>query len=550
MSSLFARRFRAASGTDPKHARRVARERLSTACVETLEPRQLMSTYYISPSGSDSASGTSTTSAWRSVSRVNSQTLHAGDSVLFQGGATFSGGLYVPSNEGGTSTNPVKFGSYGTGRATISSGSSRGIDVAQTAGVNISNLNFKGNGVNSSHGIHFHCDWSGKTLYNIKIDNVDVSGYGGYNIRIQCPSGSNSRFNDIRITNANLHDSKQGGLSITGSGHNANKNVYVGNVKAYNHAGTGSTSSVSGNGIFVADVDGAVIERCVSYNNGTNGAAPVGIWAAGSNRVTIQYCESYGNKTKTTTDGGGFDFDWDVTNSTMQYNYSHDNHGPGYILAAGTHVNDSNVLRYNVSQNDGRRNGRAGIQMWGNVKNAKIYNNVVYFSATGNDASSAFYAHNLGANNASMYNVEVRNNIFVTTGGAKLVKIQGGFSGSTTNHMVGNAYYSSGSSFRIDWNGSILGSIDSYRSSKGQERYNGVNVGFQGDPKLQGAGQGTAINNAYNLGSLWQYKLQAASPLINKGLVQPTTLSGASKDFFGGTLPKSGLYDIGVHEAA
>jgi hypothetical protein len=82
----------------------------------------------------------------------------------------------------------------------------------------------------------------------------------------------------------------------------------------------------------------------------------VGIWTAGSNRVTIQYCESYNNHTKTSTDGGGYDFDWDVTNSTIQYCYSHNNDGPGYIMAAGTHTNSGNVIRYSVSENDGRRN--------------------------------------------------------------------------------------------------------------------------------------------------------------------------------------------------
>src|SRR2546421_959232 len=106
--------------------------------VEPLESRQLLSTYYVnSSSGSDSASGISTTSAWRSVNRVNSQTLHSGDKVLFQGGQTFSGGLYIPSSEGG-----VTFGTYGSGKATISSGSKAGIDIAQTAGITLSNLNF------------------------------------------------------------------------------------------------------------------------------------------------------------------------------------------------------------------------------------------------------------------------------------------------------------------------------------------------------------------------------------------------------------------------
>src|SRR5258708_21523156 len=48
-------------------------------------------TFYISPSGFDTNSGTSTNAAWRTIDRVNSQVLHAGDLVFFQGGTTFNG---------------------------------------------------------------------------------------------------------------------------------------------------------------------------------------------------------------------------------------------------------------------------------------------------------------------------------------------------------------------------------------------------------------------------------------------------------------------------
>src|SRR5262245_42803489 len=168
-----------------------------------------------------------------------------------------------------------------------------------------------------------------------------------------------------------------------------------------------------------------MIQRCVAFNNGQSGAAPVGIWAAGSNRVTIQYCESYNNKTMTSTDGGGFDFDWDTTNSVMQYNYSHDNYGPGYLLCAQYHKGDSNTVRYNISQNDGRTNGRGAIQLYGNITNARIHNNVVYITATGSGDTAAFVAHDLGAGGTKMSNVDVRNNIFVTTGGTKLLRVTG-----------------------------------------------------------------------------------------------------------------------------
>src|SRR6266487_4526021 len=43
-------------------------------------------TYYISPAGSDSAAGTSPTTAWRTLGRANSASLRPGDRVLLQGG--------------------------------------------------------------------------------------------------------------------------------------------------------------------------------------------------------------------------------------------------------------------------------------------------------------------------------------------------------------------------------------------------------------------------------------------------------------------------------
>src|SRR5688572_23105365 len=78
--------------------------------MEELEGRQLLATYYVSPYGSDSRSGTSSGTAWKSINRVNQQTLKPGDKVLFAGGKSFSGSLLVNSNEGGNSSTQVYFG--------------------------------------------------------------------------------------------------------------------------------------------------------------------------------------------------------------------------------------------------------------------------------------------------------------------------------------------------------------------------------------------------------------------------------------------------------
>ncbi len=524
----------------------------TTPCVEMLEARQLLSTYYVSPSGSDSSAGTSTSAPWKSINRVNSQTLKAGDKVLFQGGQTFGGSLYIPSKEGGTGSNPVTFSTYGSGSATISSGTKSGFDIAQTAGISISNLKFVGSGMNSNSvvGIWVHTDWANRVLSGLTLKNVEVSGYGREGMRILM-SGSGSSLSNVKVEQSSFHDNLYGGFKFTGSAHNSNKNVTIDHVKAYNNYGSRANSGVTGSGIYIADVDGAMINRCISYSNGKDGHASVGIWAAGSNRVTIQYCESYNNDTAAVSDGGGFDFDWDTNNSIMQYNYSHGNAGPGFLLGAGTHGNSGNVIRYNVSENDGRKNGRASIHLWGNITNASIYNNTVYMTKTGNSNSSTFYAHDLGAGGKVPMNVEVRNNIFYTTDGIKLLNLTSGVAGRSNMKFSGNAYYSSNGAFKIQWGGSSYGSLNDWRNAKGQEKLNNVATGYQGDPKLTAAGKGGTIGNADLLKNLSAYKLQTTSPLINKGMQPPSFLSASvGTDFYGDLLPKGGKWDIGVDEVA
>src|SRR5206468_751201 len=126
------------------------------------------------------------------------------------------------------------------------------------------------------------------------------------------------------------------------------------------------------------------IERCVAYNNGAAcnnpGGGPMGIWTWDSNNITIQYNESYANRCGTgSRDGGGFDLDGGVTNSVMQYNYSHDNYGAGFLLFqfASARPYGNNIVRYNITANDARNFHYGGIYMGGGsaVINNQIYNN-------------------------------------------------------------------------------------------------------------------------------------------------------------------------------
>jgi hypothetical protein len=81
-------------------------------------------TFYVSPSGSDRASGRSAAAAWKTVQRVNRASLSAGDRVLFQGGGVWAE-MLEPEGDGARG-NPIVFGTYGSGKAVLTGQGARG----------------------------------------------------------------------------------------------------------------------------------------------------------------------------------------------------------------------------------------------------------------------------------------------------------------------------------------------------------------------------------------------------------------------------------------
>lgn len=72
-------------------------------------------TYYVSPTGNDSAAGTTTAAPWRTVAHVNTATFGSGDSILFQRGGTWREMLVPPASG-------IYFGAYGSGSRPVISG--------------------------------------------------------------------------------------------------------------------------------------------------------------------------------------------------------------------------------------------------------------------------------------------------------------------------------------------------------------------------------------------------------------------------------------------
>jgi parallel beta-helix repeat protein len=82
----------------------------------------MAATYYVDRvNGRDSNSGTSTSSPWKTIAKVNSFTFKPGDNILFRRGIIWYEQLTV--KQSGTSSAAITFGAYGSGSAPVIDGS-------------------------------------------------------------------------------------------------------------------------------------------------------------------------------------------------------------------------------------------------------------------------------------------------------------------------------------------------------------------------------------------------------------------------------------------
>jgi hypothetical protein len=345
--------------------------------------------YYVDPvAGNDNNAGTAPETPWRTLEKINAMKLQAGDQVLLKAGQVFQGSIRL-KNLVGEALAPVIITSYGGGRAIIDSGDTLAISADSCTYLSCKNLILKGSGRltgNKTDGILF------RQVRHGSIDSLETSGYLFSGIHVV--GGS-----DLSVTHSYAHDNGFCGIyaesgaseyGADGTAFKTLKHVYIAHSIASNNPGCPVIiDNHSGSGILIAGVINGLIEYCEAMENGWDmpreGNGPVGIWAFMCDSITIQHCYAHHNKTSSRgKDGGGFDFDGGIRYSVMQYNLSAFNEGAGYGIFqyAGATEWYANVMRYNISFNDGIKNSRAGILMWCDpvaqpMKAFHAYNNTI-----------------------------------------------------------------------------------------------------------------------------------------------------------------------------
>jgi len=475
--------------------------------------------YHVSSTGNDSNPGTAER-PWRSIEKVNGVRFAPGDTIRFQGGHRFPGAIVLDRIDGLTVT------SYGEGPAIIDGVNGTGLKASACNDLTVTNLTFTGSGRkagNTADGVVV-TDSNG-----LKIDHVEVRGFRGGGLQLD-------GIHNARISNVHAHDNGFAGISV--GWHKRSSRVRIDHCVARNNPGDPSNlTNHSGNGIVVAATDDAVIEYCHAFHNGWDmprkGNGPVGIWVWDVDRAIIQHCISHDNRSPG-DDGGGFDLDGGATNSILQYNLSYNNDGPGYFLCQFPGAGDfkNNIIRYNISHNDGvQNNRRSGIDVFSaspNASDCRVYNNTVF-----NDHGPA-----VGFCGLPMPNVTFSNNLFLCSGDVVGGEAQRG-------RFENNIYWS------VDGRGLLFDGHDTlqeWAETTGQEKAGDTIVGKNLDPKvnqLNEVHEVQTLTDPTRLPDLKAYKLQPDSPCLKAGT--PIENNGG-RDFWGNPVPQDDRPTIGACE--
>jgi hypothetical protein len=309
--------------------------------IELLENRTLFNAFFVNSSAASGGTGSSA-SPWNLLASVGSYTgFHSGDVVTLTG--TFNNQILTL----GSAATGITITTSASSPAKIVESSSYAFTSAitvTTSDVTLSNLQLTGPGLtassNSYYGIYFE-NTGLVQLTGAAVSNVNASGFVFAGLQIQ---GSTVGFSNINISNSTFSSNQVSGIVVESSGSGyAHTNLLISNCTTslnagaaiyYNAHHSGANQNSVNGGIFLSSVNGGTVDHCKAIGNCYNSTGAVGIWAYNSNAIVFQYCESADNKTTVPgADGDGFDFDHGVSDSIMQYDYSHGNYGSGFFIA-------------------------------------------------------------------------------------------------------------------------------------------------------------------------------------------------------------------------
>ncbi len=326
------------------------------------------STIYVdSIHGNDANSGTSPSTPWKTLAKVNATNYNPGDHILFRAGSAWEGQLAISSS--GKEGKPIIVDRYGRGSRPRIDGAGNVEDVIllqNVEQVEVHNLEVTNHGAEPAvrRAVLVSVVNYG-TVHHIVVADLYIHDVNGTNAKKETGGilfrtiGQTvpSRFDDLIIERNILW--KVDRSAIVGQSSETARSKWYPSLHVVirdNYA-----DDVGGDGIVPWATDGALIEdNIVLHANQRAGSYNAGIWPWSTDNSLFELNEAA--FTHTTRDGEGFDSDYNSRNTHFLYNYSHDNEGgfmlictPGKRNPIENFGNIGTVIEYNISRNDHTR---------------------------------------------------------------------------------------------------------------------------------------------------------------------------------------------------
>lgn len=408
--------------------------------------------YHVSSStGADDAAGTSPETAWKTIARCSETKFAPGDTILLKVGDTFEGSLTLEGS--GDALTEVTLGSYGEGARPRIEGKG---EEACIRLINPSQVTVTGLELTNPDG-HFGLRMTGRnagalstvTLERLKIHDVHKAAwsqpedpghgrekyYGGINAEI-LRGERPSWWEGIIIRHCEIHDLGPCGISI-GSAYPLHERM-----RARRGRDPFPIKGVLIEKNVIRDItrDGAIIRQCqgaVMRHNEVIRTGRVsisnGIWFWDCQDSVICYNVGTECGVQGRVDGGPFSIDYYCKDCVIEYNYSHDNGGPGFMAFGNHGTGTGTLIRGNISFNDATaelKPGFAAVSMISTLRETLVEGNIII---AGPDTRVLMGHHDW---QGMPEGVTYRGNLFIGNGDAEVepsVLVGGRFEG---NHFA------------------------------------------------------------------------------------------------------------------
>lgn len=350
-------------------------------------------TYYVSShAGRDSNAGTSKQRPWKTLERVNLRRFRPGDRILLQAGSRWQSPLTIESS--GTATAPIRIDRYGAGpmpRIDVGDVAENAVTIRNVEYVEVRNLELTNLGKVPAlrRGVLIAADNIG-TLHGIVVADLYIHDVNGNNERkddggvLFRTTGDRipSRFDGLRIERNIVWRVDRSGITAQSDQIGPSKQAGVSpwHLSLAVVIRDNYVEDIAGDGVVPWVTDGALVEHNIAIRTQQRGSYyNAGIWPWNTDNTLLQL--NAASFTKGTTDGEGFDSDFDARNTKFIYNLSRENDGGFMLICAPGKADSENfidnsgtVIRHNISWHDHNRT----FVLAGTTSNTLIEDNAVY----------------------------------------------------------------------------------------------------------------------------------------------------------------------------